>query len=244
VWETTAVAKTNENGEIALSKGDNDIFTRAWTITDAMLNLTTDERALLDQFEQKWFDGYSLYAGSPVYENALPVFLKHEGLLRTVRASKGIREHQIPWTTPEQNPDYKDSSPWPKYRTREMKELGLTYRPYRAWYRKKVRDQIRAGFTLELYTLVKVRDENAAMKAKLGEIDELKSSLSMMQATLEEMEKILDEQDRPRFHARKRWMTERRGAGASSTDFALAPHLSRSNSTRRSFSSSGAPIPR
>jgi hypothetical protein len=66
VRETTAVAKTNENGEIALSKGDNDIFTRAWTITDAMLNLTTDERAVLDQFEQKWFDGYSLYAGSLV----------------------------------------------------------------------------------------------------------------------------------------------------------------------------------
>jgi hypothetical protein len=81
------VAKTNENGEIAFSKGDNDIFTRAWTITDAMQNLTTDERAVLEQFEQKWFDGYSLYAGSLVYENALPVFLRHEGLLRTVRAS-------------------------------------------------------------------------------------------------------------------------------------------------------------
>jgi hypothetical protein len=203
------MSKTNENGEIALSKGDNDIFTKAWTITDAMPNLTTNERAILDAFEKKWFDGYSLYAGSPVYEDALPVLIKHEGLLRTIRAHKGIREHQKPWTTPEHNPDFKDSAPWPKYRTREMKQMDLNFRPYRAWYRKKVRDEIRAGFSVELYTLVKLRDENAALKAKVAEIDELKLTLASMQTVMQD---ILDEAERPRFHARKRWLAEREAA--------------------------------
>src|SRR5437016_1156683 len=78
-WRTTAMAKTNENGEMCLGKGENGMFTRAWSITDAMPNLTVDERAAVDAFGVRWFDGYSMYADSPVYLNALPVMQKYAG---------------------------------------------------------------------------------------------------------------------------------------------------------------------
>lgn len=178
------MSKTNDNGEIALSKGNNDMFTEAWTITDAIQNLSEEDRAVLDRFGQKWFDGFSLYAHSPVYEEALVVFRKHTELKRKVRASKGIPEHMRDWTTPEHNPDFKNSSPWPKYRTKEMLDMGLNYRAYRAWYRAKVRNEVRAGFNLEQQALVKLRDENAALKQKLAEVDELKETVEELQSAL------------------------------------------------------------
>ena len=87
-----------------------------------------------------------------------------------------------------------------------MKETGLNYRAYRAWHRAKVRDEVRAGFNLEQQALVKLRDENAALKAKVAEIDELKLTLASMETVMQE---ILDEAERPQFHARKRWLAQR-----------------------------------
>jgi hypothetical protein len=185
------MSKTNENGEIALSKGDNDMFTEAWTVVDAIQNLSDEDRAVLDQFGEKWFDGFSLYTHSPMFEAALAVFRKHTELKRKVRASKyGTPEHERDWTTPEHNPDFRDSSPWPKYRTKEMKDSGLNYRAYRAWYRAKVRDEVRAGFNIEQQALVKLRDENTALKAKLAELDELKETIEAMQSVMQD---IVDE---------------------------------------------------
>jgi hypothetical protein len=218
------MAKTNENGEMCLGKGENGMFTRAWSITDAMPNLTVDERAAVDAFGVRWFDGYSMYADSPVYLNALPVMQKYAGgdLMRKVKGRYGLADHTRPWTTPEHNPDYRDSKPWPKYFTAEMKELGLNYRPYRAWHRCKVRDEVRKTFSIEKYTMLKLRDENILLKKKIAEVDELKNRIAGLEATaaenesnmasildlVEEMWSTIDElglkQDRPRFYARQR----------------------------------------
>jgi hypothetical protein len=88
---------------------------------------------------------------------------------RVVRGRAGERIQ--PFRTPGRSDEYGDAKPWPKFRAEEMLKLGLDYRPYRAWYRQEVRDQVRSTFTVTEYAMVQVRDENRLLKNQISGYD-------------------------------------------------------------------------
>jgi hypothetical protein len=180
--------QTNSTGELVLSKVGNAMFSTSWTITHSLPTLTEVERDVIDRFGQKWFDGHALYVHHTVYKEAHDVMQQHSPLVYEVRGIKGRANSQREFQPRPHNPDYGDGKNWPAKETREMRELGLTFRPYRAWYRCQVRDEVRASFTIERHAITKLLEENQMYKNRVSEIDVLKLNIATLERRLTQIE--------------------------------------------------------
>jgi hypothetical protein len=173
-------------------KDEQSLFSHCWAKLDFRSDLTDEERATLDTFGERWFQGDNFKPKSAAYVGFLDMCDKYGiKLIRTQRKWGDRPEGLVRYTTPYHINGQEEGSQWPKDRTKKMGDM--TPREARAQHRQAERDVARQT---KLTPDAKARVEQKIELARLNEqvIPELRAQINELKQTVADLIEFVDDE--------------------------------------------------